>query len=306
MFCHGPILFVRSIPTGHIDRSEPERSDGPRSGDIFPVQRPGPKHRAGKISPLRLCSGQAASPRIASGAAVEMTERGWAKTGQVSGNVMISSRWPPPSLCCAATLFPAHRPCRPRPLRRAGVRKPPPAQQVFCSYNVLTRASSSLFPAAARFGRSSRHKAGYPRRQTELPPRLALAAPPPYLPRRRPYSRPRPGPPHTGETPAAGEGRRGRPRRGAGAVERGGLENRCAPCVPWVRIPPSPPPADFPSPVISTGTAPWGPWSGDIFSSRSKVRSTALERFLHAAPDRVRGSGRNDGEAGGRTAPQFA
>ena len=57
----------------------------------------------------------------------------------------------------------------------------------------------------------------------------------------RPCPRPRPGPPHTGETPAAGEGRRGRPRRGAGAVERGGLENRCAPCVPWVRIPPSPP-----------------------------------------------------------------
>src|SRR5690606_1991289 len=29
---------------------------------------------------------------------------------------------------------------------------------------------------------------------------------------------------------------------GAGAVERGGLENRCIPCgVPWVRIPPSPP-----------------------------------------------------------------
>ncbi len=31
------------------------------------------------------------------------------------------------------------------------------------------------------------------------------------------------------------------PRRGAGVVERGGLENRCALCVPWVRIPPSPP-----------------------------------------------------------------
>ncbi len=30
-------------------------------------------------------------------------------------------------------------------------------------------------------------------------------------------------------------------RRGAGVVERGGLENRCAPCVPRVRIPPSPP-----------------------------------------------------------------
>ena len=25
MFCHGPILFFRAIPTGHIDRSEPER-----------------------------------------------------------------------------------------------------------------------------------------------------------------------------------------------------------------------------------------------------------------------------------------
>ncbi len=134
---------------------------------------------------------------------------------------MISSRWPPPSLCCAATLFPAHRPCRPRPLRRAGVRKPPPAQQAVCSYNVLTRASSSLFPAAARSGRSSRRKAGYPRRQTELPPRLALAAPPPYLPRRRPYSRPRPGPPHTGETPAAGAGGRGEvPERSNGAVSK--------------------------------------------------------------------------------------
>src|ERR1700720_2711250 len=32
-------------------------------------------------------------------------------------------------------------------------------------------------------------------------------------------------------------------RRGAGAVERGGLENRCPPCGgPRVRIPPSPPP----------------------------------------------------------------
>ncbi len=30
-------------------------------------------------------------------------------------------------------------------------------------------------------------------------------------------------------------------RRGAGVVERGGLENRCAPWAPWVRIPPSPP-----------------------------------------------------------------
>src|SRR6202047_5105905 len=33
-------------------------------------------------------------------------------------------------------------------------------------------------------------------------------------------------------------------RRGAGAVERGGLENRCPPCGgPRVRIPPSPPPS---------------------------------------------------------------
>ena len=31
------------------------------------------------------------------------------------------------------------------------------------------------------------------------------------------------------------------PRRGAGVVERGGLENRCALCVPRVRIPVSPP-----------------------------------------------------------------
>ena len=135
--CH-VLSWSDSLRPLHPHRSyRPERSDGPRSGDIFPVQRPGPKHRAGKISPLRLCSGQAASPRIASGAAVEMTERGWAKTGQVSGNVMISPRWPPPSLCCAAPLFPAHRPCRPRPLRRAGVRKPPPAQEAVCSYNVL-------------------------------------------------------------------------------------------------------------------------------------------------------------------------
>ena len=29
--------------------------------------------------------------------------------------------------------------------------------------------------------------------------------------------------------------------RGAGVVERGGLENRCALWVPWVRIPPPPP-----------------------------------------------------------------
>src|SRR5205085_2045172 len=35
-----------------------------------------------------------------------------------------------------------------------------------------------------------------------------------------------------------------RARRGAGAVERGGLENRCPPCGgPRVRIPPSPPPS---------------------------------------------------------------
>ena len=53
--------------------------------------------------------------------------------------------------------------------------------------------------------------------------------------------RPRPGPPQTGGAPAAGESGAGRLRRGAGVVERGGLENRCALCVPWVRIPPSPP-----------------------------------------------------------------
>ena len=35
-------------------------------------------------------------------------------------------------------------------------------------------------------------------------------------------------------------------RRGAGAVERGGLENRCPPCGgPRVRIPPSPQGFDF-------------------------------------------------------------
>ena len=56
-----------------------------------------------------------------------------------------------------------------------------------------------------------------------------------------------PGPPHTGKVPAAGEGRSGRPRRGAGVVERGGLENRCALCVPWVRIPPSPPDGHSPA-----------------------------------------------------------
>ena len=39
----------------------------------------------------------------------------------------------------------------------------------------------------------------------------------------------------------AARARAGRLRRGAGVVERGGLENRCALCVPWVRIPPSPP-----------------------------------------------------------------
>ena len=33
-------------------------------------------------------------------------------------------------------------------------------------------------------------------------------------------------------------------RRGAGVVERGGLENRCALCVPGVRIPPPPPAVD--------------------------------------------------------------
>jgi len=46
MFRHGPILFARTIPTGHIDRCGPERSDGPRIGDILPAQRPGPKRRA--------------------------------------------------------------------------------------------------------------------------------------------------------------------------------------------------------------------------------------------------------------------
>ncbi len=55
--------------------------------------------------------------------------------------------------------------------------------------------------------------------------------------------RPRPGPPQTGGAPAAGDSGAGRLRRGAGVVERGGLENRCALCVPWVRIPPSPPEA---------------------------------------------------------------
>ena len=28
--------------------------------------------------------------------------------------------------------------------------------------------------------------------------------------------------------------------KGAGVVDRGGLENRCTLCVPWVRIPPFP------------------------------------------------------------------
>ena len=72
--CH-VLSWSDSLRPLHPHRSyRPERSDGPRSGDIFPVQRPGPKHRAGKISPLRLCSGQAATPRTKSGASVEMTD----------------------------------------------------------------------------------------------------------------------------------------------------------------------------------------------------------------------------------------
>src|SRR6185312_2168076 len=39
-------------------------------------------------------------------------------------------------------------------------------------------------------------------------------------------------------------------RRGARAVDRGGLENRCALYgVPWVRIPPSPPFSSYPAEV---------------------------------------------------------
>ena len=200
----------------------------------------------------------------------------------------------------------AHRPRRPGPHRRAGVRRPPPTRDAVCSYNVLAAGVKPFF--GERPGSEVQPRAGPDTLagRSNCRPGLRAQRRRPTFRAFRPCPRPRPGPPHTGETPAAGEGRRGRPRRGAGVVERGGLENRCAPCVPWVRIPPSPPKTDFPSLVISTGTGPWGPWSGDIHSSRSKVRSAARERFLHAAPDRVRRSGRNDGEAGGRTVPQFA
>ena len=39
-------------------------------------------------------------------------------------------------------------------------------------------------------------------------------------------------------------------RRGAGAVERDGLENRCAPRGPWVRIPPPPLVAEEPCTAV--------------------------------------------------------
>ena len=40
------------------------------------------------------------------------------------------------------TMFFLHPPFRPKPHRRPGQRKPPPAEDAFCSYNVLIRVSS--------------------------------------------------------------------------------------------------------------------------------------------------------------------
>ena len=127
-----------------------------------------------------------------------------------------SSRCPPPSRCCAAALF-SHTglavPGRAVPGRIAGRacadRRPPGARFVHIMF--LLPASSFFFRGAARFGGSPPGRAGHPRRQIELPPRLARAAPPPYLPRF-------PSVPPSAPRPAAYRRNAGRRRRQARAA----------------------------------------------------------------------------------------
>ena len=116
----------------------------------------------------------------------------------------------------------AHRPRRPGPHRRAGVRRPPPTWGAVCSFIVLAAGVKPFFRGAARFGGSIPGRAGHPRRQIELPPRLALAAPPPYLPRF-------PSVPPSAPRPAAyrrNAGRRRRPARAAAERCRSGRTGR--------------------------------------------------------------------------------
>ena len=177
---------------------------------------------------------------------------------------------------------------------------PDPSQRAGCSYNVLWNDVNPGVDAVAPSrrtkprleGGASRGRIGRGRAGPAAPCIRAAAALPSALPTVfRPLT---PGNAILG----AAQARTGRLRRGAGVVERGGLENRCALCVPWVRIPPSPPLTDFPSLVISTGTAPWGPWSGDIFlgAEQGPKHCTGKISPLRA----LRRSGRNDGEVGGR------
>src|SRR5690349_21723262 len=83
--------------------------------------------------------------------------------------------------------------------------------------------------------------------------------------------------------------------RGAGAVERGGLENRCPPCGgPRVRIPPSPPPKLNPrhrlylaetlvflaSLVVQKGGTRWFSACRSHLSTRRRTSTTTARSFL--------------------------
>ena len=73
------------------------------------------------------------------------------------------------------------------------------------------------------------------------------------------------------------------PRRGAGVVERGGLENRCALCVPRVRIPVSPP-------LFRSRQAHCVRWlrgGGRKPGPRSRPLSECSDKLLHCPPSQT-------------------
>ena len=109
----------------------------------------------------------------------------------------VSSRWPLPSLCCAAaqakqtslyimffctSALPSEAASPAGTAQSAARRK-----SDFVRIMFLCRCQA-LFSVATRLECSIRGGAGYSPRQTELPPRLALATPSPYLPRFRPHA----------------------------------------------------------------------------------------------------------------------
>ena len=82
--------------------------------------------------------------------------------------------------------------------------------------------------------------------------------------------------------------------KGAGVVDRGGLENRCTLCVPWVRIPPFPQneeevPCGLLSSFYVTGAADSNTQgSPSTFRSLSKRSGERIPPFPHKLNERLR------------------